>query len=244
MLANIELYFVHGWGYDASVWDKWLPQLRPDVTPYIFNRGYFKANKQNFTFNISARFKVVIAHSLGLHYIRPIDFSQIHMLVLISSFRQFHEHSQNYKYSQKQVALMKQRLIIDPETLLADFYSNCGQRSKANETTLINRQLLYDDLILLDTNEIDLDVLKPIPQILLLHGGYDGVVDIKHSKRLNEQLPNSQLFRHRRAGHALPSINSQWCINTIQKQLSKKLFIDLNPIACSKNEDKDVIRSA
>jgi len=242
MLANIELYFVHGWGYDSNVWNKWLPQIRPDVIPYIFNRGYFKANKQNFSFNISARFKIVIAHSFGLHYIPPIDFSQIHMLVLINSFRQFHEYSQNYKFSKRQIALMKQQLMLDPESLLADFYFNCDQKSKPTQTTLINRQLLNDDLVFLDTNEIDLDTLKPIRQILLLHGSYDKIVDIEHSKRLNKQLPNSKLFVHRKAGHALPLTNSQWCINTIQKQLSKQLFTDLKPIDKTKN--KNVIRSA
>ena len=226
MLANTELYLLHGWGYDSSVWTPWLSAIKADVTPYIYDRGYFKTNKQNFSFNISGSFKIVIAHSLGLHYLSASDFNQIHMLVLIGSFQNFHECSANYKLSKKQIAIMQKQLLTEPKQLLQDFYSNCDMKHSALNHPLMSTQLLSDDLWLLDNVQINIDLLKPIKQVLLLHGSNDTIVDIEHSKLLNKQLPNSKMFIHRKAGHALPFSNRLWCLNTIQSQLDTKILIE------------------
>ncbi len=224
MLTNVELYFIHGWGFNHAVWKKWLPDLRQSITTNLFDRGYFKNKKHDFNFNFSSRSKILIAHSFGLHYLSAKDFSQIHMLILIGGFRQFHEYAENYKFSQKQIELMKQKLLLDPTNLLTDFYRNCGLENATPNSPLLNRELLYDDLVLLNTHQLDLDNLKSIPQILLLHGAKDTIVNAEHSRRLHEQLPHSKLFLNEKEGHALPLTDADWCINTIQSQFHKKLF--------------------
>lgn len=156
------------------------------------------------------------------------------MLILIGGFRQFHEHAENFKFSQKQIELMKQKLLLDPTNLLGDFYNSCGVEDSIPNLPLINRELLYDDLVLLNTHQLDLDNLKSIPQILLLHGAKDTIVLPEHSKRLHEKLPHSKLFLNEEEGHALPLTAPDWCINTIQSQLHKKLFA--NPASITQDK--------
>ncbi len=224
MLTNVELYFIHGWGFSNTVWNQWLATLNKGITANLFDRGYFKNKKQEFKFNFSGRSKVLITHSFGLHYLKATDFSQIHTLVLIGSFRYFHENAHNFNSSQKQIELMKQKLLADPIDLLTNFYTNCGLENTGPSSPLINSELLYDDLVLLNTHHLDLDNLKSIPRILLLHGTKDAIVSSEHSKRLHELLPHSKLFLNENEGHALPLSDPDWCINTIQSQFNKKLF--------------------
>lgn len=224
MLTNIELYFVHGWGFNNTVWHKWSASLKQSIPANFFDRGYFKNKKQEFNFNFSGRSKILIAHSFGLHYLSANDFSQIHMLILINGFRQFHEYAENIAFSQKQIELMKRKLLLDPTDLLTNFYTNCGLQNTTPDSPLTNSRLLYDDLVLLNTHHLDLDNLKSIPKILLLHGAKDIIVDPEHSKGLHKQLPNSKLFLNEKEGHALPLTDPDWCINTVQSQFNKKLF--------------------
>jgi len=224
MITNTELYFIHGWGFDNKVWDPWLDCLAQSIRANIFDRGYFKNRKYDFKFNISGCAKIVISHSFGLHHLSANDFSQIEMLVIISGFRYFHEYSSNRELSEKQIELMKRKLLLNPARLLGDFYSACGLKENRISSALINRELLYEDLALLNKNQIDLESIKSIPSILLLHGAEDNIINHEYSRRLHDLLPHSKLFINDKEGHALPLTDPYWCINNIQAQFYKKVF--------------------
>jgi pimeloyl-ACP methyl ester carboxylesterase len=224
MLTNNELYLIHGWGFDNQIWNNWLPHIDKNISTYIFDRGYFKNKKQDFSFNISSRSKIVITHSFGLHYLTKQHFNQIHLLVLISGFRHFHAHAQNEQLSKKQIVLMKHKLVVDPTEVLKNFYSRCGIDNRI-VPMLINCELLYEDLLALDMHQTDLDDLKSVPRILLLQGNQDHIVPAEHSIQLNKHLSNSKLFLNDTAEHALPFTDHIWCINTIQALLNNKIFV-------------------
>lgn len=223
-----EIYFVHGWGCDGTVWHKWLPAINKNATYQIFDRGYGEIDGENISLSNTTSFKVLIAHSLGLHFI-PLEFFQrINVLVLISSFRHFHEKSLKGRLSEQRISWMRRRLMTDPQALLQDFYSNCGwKQAKLPHPDKIDRQLLCDDLTFLDKNQIDLAALQEIPLILLLHGARDQIVSAEHSQLMHKLLPNSKLFVHEQAEHALPLTHASWCmdiINDQQKNSSDKIF--------------------
>lgn len=224
MSANIEVYFLHGWGFDSAIWNDWLFCVNQNVITYVFDRGYFKNKKQNFELNFSARSKIVIAHSFGLHYLSAKDFSQINTLILISSFCYFHEYAANPKLSYKQIDLMKQKLVNDPAGVLCNFYSRCGLKEYSVNPPLINTQLLYDDLIELNRHQVDRASVKSIPNVILLHGVQDNIVIKDHSNGLHDVLLNSSVFISESEGHALPLTNPDWCINMIESGLNKKIF--------------------
>lgn len=230
MVANAEFYFVHGWGCDSRLWDGWATFTKADAPVYKFDRGYFNGPEKVFSLAQSSLSKILITHSLGLHLI-PVDaFKQIDLLVLISSFRYFHEEQAHEKVSKKSIRLMKQRLLTDPQGLLDDFYLNCGlNKQRARHLSDLNSELLHDDLLFLDRNQINLAELLQVKQILLLHGACDRIVSLEHSKRLNKLLPNSKLLVNESAEHGLPATDAQWCINAIidnQKYFDRNVFAD------------------
>ena len=224
----IQLYFMHGWACDSSIWHKWLNFVDKAIPCQIFDRGYFDNDKQNIYLEKTDAKNIVITHSLGIHFLAPEFFEAIDLLVLISGFRYFHEESLHGKTSAKRTNLMKQRLLKDPIGLLQDFYIKCGLNSlNYPHPSHINNQLLYDDLLFLDNHEIELERLQQIPTILLLHGDNDQIVSSEHSQLMHKLLPNSQLFIHEDAEHALPISEAGWCMQIIddkKKNLDKKIF--------------------
>lgn len=224
MKNNIEIYFLHGWGFDWRCWDEWKRFINPDISLHFFNRGYFNQTKNDFDLSLSDTFKIVIAHSFGLHYLPSLVFENIDILVLISSFVQFHQYATNLKISQKQIALMKKRILTDPQGLLKDFHSRCGLNDYTISNKNFNTQLLYDDLDMLDNNIIEIDELKTVRQMVLLHDTHDQIVSYAHSEMLNKKLTESKLFLHSGNGHALPLLSPLWCIQSVQAAQSKTIL--------------------
>jgi len=236
-MTNAVLYFIHGWGCDGSIWHTWLPAINKSVPYQIFDRGYFGAEKNNISIKNTAAMNIVIAHSLGLHLLPPESFQRTDLLVLVSSFRYFHEQSLNGKLSEKSIRLMKQRLVQDPLALLKDFYLKCGLGSLKSSNlsytgnplsiSSIDHQLLIDDLSMLDKHQIDHAQLQHIPQVILLHGLRDQIVNPEHSQLMHQLLPNSRLFINDQAEHALPITDAQWCMQIIEDKkmdFEKKIF--------------------
>ncbi len=241
MQTNIEIYFLHGWGFESGVWKNWLPQLNSDNSSFIFDRGYFSSHKNNFSLAKSIHPKIVIAHSFGLHYLSVLDLSQIHTLILLGSFLHFHQHSNNHRLAKKKIALMKKQLVIDPKNLLCDFYTNCGITRSLSQFQNINQQLLHEDLHYLDTNQISLDSLKSIKEVILLHGYHDKIVNIQHSQTIHKELPNSKLLINPYADHSLPIAYSQWCLKAIESQLQIQIFNHCNTLNEKERHDKVTI---
>ena len=225
MLRSPELYLIHGWGFGSKFWHEWSSKLDGDLEINIFDRGYFTNKKEDFHLNISGRPKILITHSFGLHYLSKQNLTQIHLLILISGFSYFHDCTDNIEFDLKQISLMQERLILDPINLLKNFYRRCNLKNINIDFTLINRELLYNDLMLLNQSRIDLDYLKSVPQIILLHGARDIIVNQAHSQQLHNKLPNSKLLINEKAGHALPISDIEWCINSIQLLSNRKLFL-------------------
>lgn len=216
MKRKLEIIMQHGWAFDSSCWRSWMPHLR-DSTEYETivqtpDRGYFgkKSCGADFSQNQDS-VKIVIAHSLGLHLLSVELLARVDLLVLASSFAYFHDGSLlEQKRSAKTVALMQKRLKNEPAELLQDFYRNTYHPLLTSQALLmrdldrLNISALESDLERLNSSKFDLELLRKIPQLLLVHGSEDLIVPSLHSYNLHESIKGSDLIVFEGAGHSLP----------------------------------------
>ena len=220
--ASVELYFMHGWGFNSQIWQEWtLPSLG-NVVRNKFDRGYF--SKANMTFPLDSHaLRVLIVHSFGLHMVPKELFAKIDFLVLISSFNNFLTNSNDDRVQKKKLAIMRRKFSTHPKEVLADFYLECGIDAVKEAAFVtfetLNQDFLKTDLDLLVTSSFDLALLSSIPRILLLHGENDRVVSINQSKILQSKLSNSHLFIIPQGEHALPLLNYRECADLVEAML-------------------------
>lgn len=215
MKGNIEIILQHGWGFDKTCWRGWLPHLKENsdcqISIQMPDRGYFSDVKEVVCFSQADSIKMIVCHSLGLHLLPESVIESADFLVLAGCFTHFHRGTVlDRKRSQKTVALMKSRLQTEPQSLISDFYSNCyeplltNQHLLKRDTENLNVARLQNDLELLDKNTFNLNGLKSVRRVLLLHGSEDIIVAPAHAHELNEALPGSSLVLFEGAGHSLP----------------------------------------
>jgi pimeloyl-[acyl-carrier protein] methyl ester esterase len=206
-MGKSEIIFFHGWGFNGASWSTW----HHDLGATVFDRGYFLRQRQLAPEDFP---KIIVTHSLGLHFVPTDLFSQCQKLVIIGGFRSFHEFSERRSKSINKA--MKRKLKTAPHEVLQNFYERCGLLDGLHpETNNLNVQLLMNDLDYLDSVQMDLNLLKGIPKIEILHGEMDEIVSVSHAQNLREQLTNATLRLHPTAGHALPFNCSDWCMQSL-----------------------------
>jgi len=216
-----ELLAYHGWGYGSKDWQGWQDWLQGQHYLFKpFNRGYFGSPIQP-QFSTSAIAKLIFTHSYGLHFCPAEILRQANLLVIFSSFRQFHPQRASLKKRSQQIL---QQMILQaerqPQTVLQNFRTKCLQPLDESDEhqqipELLNTELLYQDLCLLDTCLLDLLPLQQIPQIIVLHGIQDRIVSVTTGKALAEELAASY-FAIEAAGHALPFMQITTCQAILQ----------------------------
>lgn len=233
MPYKTELILQHGWGFQASAWDPWHEHLLKCSAVGTIDRGYFNCPESITGFAADADFRILVTHSLGLHLCADRLLRQSDLLVIISGFQEIHPKDESLRLrSQKVLKRMKEKLLTSPTEVLHDFYCNCYQGGSQitpediSPTSMLDKQLqqlpgdLDLDLLLadferLDHGVMDIEILKSLKQILILHGESDKIVPVENSQSLKSQLPNAQLKTLGQAGHALPFTHSTWCWQAI-----------------------------
>jgi pimeloyl-[acyl-carrier protein] methyl ester esterase len=90
MASQTEIIFVHGWGFDRACWDAWISLLDARLSQSFYDRGYFGSPNHLNQKETRASSRIVVAHSLGAHFLRNDMLAGADLLVLISCFAQFH----------------------------------------------------------------------------------------------------------------------------------------------------------
>lgn len=233
MPYKTELILQHGWGFQASAWDPWYEHLLKWSTVGTIDRGYFNSPQSITGFAADANFRILVTHSLGLHLCADSLLRQSDLLVIISGFQEIHPEDESLRLrSQKVLKRMKEKLLTSPKEVLHDFYCNCYQgglqittEEIATAAMLGNQlqqlpgdldlDLLLADFERLDRGVMDIEALKSVKHILILHGESDKIVPVEKSQSLKSQLPNARLITLGQAGHALPFTHSTWCWQAI-----------------------------
>ena len=228
-----ELILQHGWGFDETIWTAWLQQLNEipdfDGVVQIADRGYFGNRQDLVGFCPGRSLKVVVAHSLGLHFLPEKVLTKTDLLVIISGFSAFHMGAPlSLRRSRKVVAHMKDKLVSRPAEVLSDFFASCYKPlSDSNclltgaDPSTIDKERLLGDLEVLDSSVLDLTTIKSIPSVLILSGSQDAVVSPAASRALHQALPASQLTVVCDAGHALPVSHANLCVFALRKALGR-----------------------
>lgn len=212
-----EVIFHHGWGFDSTMWDGWVDAFAKDGAVCLSaERGYFGLPKENPQFSDDADFKIVVAHSLGLHFISESELEQCDALLILAGFLNFHPTEQlARKRSQRVIRAMKEKLTKDPAALINDFWANCyaPELTKVKflpvETMHIN--LLLEDLQVLDQNEIPASRFAKVPQVVSVASTTDHILHQSTADQMADISPNTTLIKVPDLSHAFPLTSALDC---------------------------------
>jgi pimeloyl-ACP methyl ester carboxylesterase len=214
---NNIIVLQHGWGFDRSCWDTFLP-AEQGLDVILPDRGYFSTpiEEEIAHKDIAA----IICHSFGLYLIPEALFSRCQLLVLLGCFQSFHGESPGEgKKTTGFIESMLHDLHTTPGLLFEKFYKNCGCSIPVPAEKNMNIDLLSDDLRVLNDNLFDLDKIRHIPQILLLHGDKDRIVPLQRSRKIAANIKNASLIEVQHAGHALPFSHPEICWRYIREKM-------------------------
>jgi pimeloyl-ACP methyl ester carboxylesterase len=218
MASQTEIIFVHGWGFDRACWDAWISLLDARLSQSFYDRGYFGSPNHLNQKETRASSRIVVAHSLGAHFLRNDMLAGADLLVLISCFAQFHAGNLDTTASKMITQAMRRKLSRSPSTVLSDFYERNGVPSVfVADASQLDIDLLLEDLDLLDEHTLDLDTLAKVPLKLVLHGAHDQINPLYNSHLLCQALPGAVLAVHPTGPHALPIKHPAWCIDRINE---------------------------
>lgn len=192
----MHLIFFHGWGFSRSCWKKWT--FSEEDTAHFFDRGYFGNPDSLDQPALWKNESVVFTHSFGLHFLAKKDLSQVKKLIVFGGFI----HITTQKTTKDTISRLIKSLKKFPKLTLERFYQECGVEQEVQEA--INLPLLIDDLMALKTKGLDVEALKQIPEILLVHGTDDRIAPLEKAIELHKLLSNSRLVTLENQSHALP----------------------------------------
>ena len=198
-MSRPTLLFLHGWGFDASIW----APLRAVLSEYdavAWDRGYFDTAKAP---EIDGPV-LAIGHSLGALLLAAGAPRRSIGLVAINGFDRF---TGDEAVPTRVIERMRKRFTEAPAEVLADFRSRCGAPPAP---PIFDMDMLADDLALLA--EADARGVFPAP-ILALHGADDPILNsqmrgLVFAGAVRETFPG--------AGHLLPITHSGWCADRIR----------------------------
>lgn len=237
-MHTINITFQHGWSFGSSCWNAWIDLLSQDSTTasprseqvriekyFVADRGYFgeTALEDRSRFMPVARgtgqsLNVIVAHSFGLHLITPAELARADILCAFGSFLSFHPDAEpRARRSKRIITRMLEQFKTDPQSVVAEFFSNCYHPGVAPAMPLdqADFQLLEQDLKRLDAGAVSLKSLESVKRILLFHDEQDKIIPIEQAYDLRERLPNSTLILSSGAGHALPFARPEWAFRQL-----------------------------
>lgn len=218
---NIEILVYPGWGFDADTWEIWDAFLKPDYKIEKFNPGYFNPRKKVTFSGLHNRLNIIFAHSFGLLQCPPEQLRDADLLVVFNGFIQFHPVAAQYRRRSKLVVKqMISKLKEKPRRVVKDFHNNCYHPEPVDERIIrdsLNREQLLEDLKRLHSEKLNMEVLRYIPNVCILHGSEDAIVPKQKGRELYNNLPvTGRYYEVREAGHALPFTHTKTCWSFIK----------------------------
>lgn len=198
----MELVFIHGWGFDRSVWHRVADHFT-DVNCHYVELGY-TGKPPHFDVPPDA---VMIGHSLGAMWALRHANKSIRGLVSIAGFDCFHAH-----VPAKDIRAMQRNLRDDPEKQMRAFYAACGYIPFYNVSTMNLMRLDEGLQFLLDWDgQMVRDYLAcPVMALgaeddLIVPPAMTRAVWHKHDLRMTQK-----------GGHILPMTRHEWCAENIR----------------------------
>ncbi len=199
----LEIIAYHGWGFDRHCWGDWQGLCAAEGWGFkAFDRGYYH---QPFrpVFEQGSSFKVIFAHSYGLHLCPSHQLQIADAIVIFSSFVTFHPEAERQKRrSQRVLQWMIEGFHANPQQVLEDFWAACGdggERAGGEGGSPIglgeppNYLLLGEDLQDLGQSCLCADWLayrirSRQVKVKIFHGRGDAIVPLAQGEQLAQQL--------------------------------------------------------
>ena len=197
-----SLILLHGWGFDATLWDA-LAGALPDYPIVRWDRGYFGEPD-----HVQPEAAVVgVGHSLGSMLLADA-LPREAPLIAINGFDHF---TGGDGVKLRVVERMQARFADAPAEVLNDFRARCGAPPVQDDQR--EAPLAYD-LALLASHRA-----APTPRrVLSLQGGADPILP----KSLRDQVfPGAVRATQNEAGHMLPVTHAAWCADQIEAFLCR-----------------------
>ncbi|MEA5533968.1 alpha/beta hydrolase [Crocosphaera sp. XPORK-15E] len=219
-----EIIAYHGWGFDKNCWNNWQEILSNNYTFKVFDRGYFGDEiLQRFDNNQSN--KIIFAHSYGLHLCPQEQLKTTDLLILFSSFDYFHPYPEKQKKRSKYaLELMINEFTKNPQKVLEAFQKKCYYPLSyiPNNHSIIHWDKLSQDLVSLDSSQINREILKNVPEIYIIQGTKDRILSPFHAQKFAKKLTkNSQYYEIEGVGHTLPFTDMKYCLPIINQALGE-----------------------
>lgn len=121
------IVLVHGWGYDASVWDAVRARLDPALRVETIDLGFFSTPATVAPAPTFSEPVIAVGHSLGtLWWLVQSDIPW-HRLLCINGFPRFCEATDYAPAVPPRIlARMRTQFTRDPAAVLAEFHAHCG----------------------------------------------------------------------------------------------------------------------
>lgn len=207
-----EFILQHGWGLSSSCFFKWKDLLKDHILN-LPDRGYF-GNRLDIESFKSNRKKILVSHSFGLHLFSDSLLKKADYLIIISGFSGFHPKDKKGKRrSSMLMRLMKKKILTQPEKMLNEFYN--GHSLIGKKDIVPDKELLYKDLESIDEYEVNINAIKKINNVLILHGKNDMVVPYSRALFLKDRIPGAKIIGYEKSDHALPFTNTEEVILNI-----------------------------
>lgn len=230
-----ECLAYHGWGFGANCWQTY--QSYSQFTRWeSFNRGYFSTDNHQIPSSIAfsgdlETQKIVIVHSLGLHFCPWEILGQAQVLILFNSFLDFHPSEPSLRRtSQRKLDRMIHAFRQTPQTVWCSFLQQTFHPDPIpNEYTSVNNHrndALNPDPLLQDLtrlNQLSTTVnplrsrLRSIPKIMIFTSLQDTIV-ANPIQPIDVSSPGNSVkeILDDRGGHALPFSRFKRCIAQIE----------------------------
>jgi pimeloyl-[acyl-carrier protein] methyl ester esterase len=210
----VELVFIHGWGFDAHVWDA-LGERLANYPQTRVNLGFLGANKSPL---FSGDGRILIGHSFGFVH----GLMQRHNWrgwIAINSFMRFvAAEKKTGCVPPPALRDMRARLQKNPEETLHNFYKMIGATPHLGTPNVERLTAALDELR-------DADVKDTLEKLgvpgLALAGSEDPLVPDAVSEELGRLAKGGGLLVSQGGNHMLPQARPAWCALAIADFLSK-----------------------
>lgn len=224
---QIQLIAYHGWAMEASFWNPLFELFDANIFATASDRGYFSESKNaEFDIKFSGK-KVVLTHSLGLHWCDDEVLNQADHLIILGGFLNFHpaEKKENRK-SKLILREMLSQFVESPKKVLHQFFENASSPSQNNIAIPenLNHDVLLGDLTLFMEDHFRQQRLFEVPEITIIHGSKDRIVSHHQAREMYHALRySSQYFEIKNAGHLFPIYSKESCNDFIKSVLSSEV---------------------
>lgn len=201
----MKLAFIHGWGFDSSVFDRLADRFAGCA---MLEQGYFGASGDG----LPEEDFIAVTHSFGTIRLLAGLPTACRGIVAVNGFDRFCAGNGFPGVPLRVVQRMIARFADAPGEVLADFRHRCGCDEPFAKAEW---DILREDLILLRDGDCREQTARTGPPILSLQGGHDPILPPEMRNAVFANAASCEHITIEGAGHLLPLQEPATCARAI-----------------------------